>query len=69
MIRHSINQRTKIHWFYAETKSVKLFQQKFKEHFNVARARQKPTILRLVDKFLTNGSEMLDNLILIFQRK
>ena len=64
MIRYSISQRTKILWFNAETKSIKLSQQKFKEHLNVARAPRKPTILSLVDKFLTNGSEMLDILIL-----
>ena len=66
MIRYSISQRTKILWFYAETKSIKLSQQKFTEHFNVARTPRKPTILSLDDKFLTNGSEMLDSLILNF---
>ena len=69
MIRYSISQRTKILWFYAETKSIKLSQQKLKEHFNVARAPRKPTILSLVDKFLTNGSEMLDILILTFPKE
>ena len=68
MIRYS--QRTKILWFYAETKSIKLSQQKFTEHiFNVARAPRKPTILSLNDKFLTNGSEMLDSLILNFSKE
>ena len=69
MIRYSISQRTKILWFYAKTKSIKLSQQKFKEHFNVAQATRKPTILSLVDKFLTNGSEMLDILILTFPKE
>ena len=69
MICNSISQRAKILWFYAETKSIKLTQQKFKEHFNVAQAPQKPTILSLVDKFLTARSEMLNSLILTFQRK
>ena len=69
MICYSISQRTKILWFYAETKSIKLTQQKFKEHFNVAQAPRKPTILSLVDKFLTTGSEMLDSLILTFSKE
>ena len=69
MIRYSKSQRMKILWFYAETESIKLSQQKFKEHFNVARAPRKPTILSLVDKFLTNGSEMLDSLILTFSKE
>ena len=69
MIRCSISQRTKILWFYAETKPIKLSQQKFQEHFNVAQAPRKPTILSLVDKFLTNGSEMLDSLILTFPKE
>ena len=41
MIRYSINQIMKILWFYAETKSIKLSQHKFKEHFKVARAPPK----------------------------
>ena len=49
--------------------SIKLTQQKFKEHFNVAQAPQKPTILSLVEKFLTTGSEMLDSLILTFSKE
>ena len=69
MIRYSVSQRTKILWFYAETKSIKLTQQKFKGHFNVARAPRKQTILSLVDKFLTTGSEMLDSLILTFPKE
>ena len=69
MIRYSISQRTKMLWFYAETKSIKLTQQKFKEHFNVAWAPRKPTILSLVDRFLTTESEMLDNLILNFPKE
>ena len=70
MISYSISQRTKILWIYAETKSIKLTQQKFKEHFNVAFAPRKPTILSLVDKFLTTGwSEMLDSLILTFSKE
>ena len=69
MIRYSISQRTKILWAYTGTKSIKLSQQKFEEHFNVAQAPRKPTILSLVDKFLTNGSEMLDSLILIFPKE
>ena len=69
MICYSVSQRTKIIWLFAETKSIKLTQQKFKEHFNVARAPRKPTILSLVDKCLTTGSEMLESLILTFQRK
>ena len=69
MISYSISQRTKILWFYAETESIKIPQQKFKEHFNVARAPRKSTILSLVDKFLTNGSEMLDILILTFPKE
>ena len=69
MICYSISQRTKIVWFYAETKSIKLIQQKFKEHFNVAWAPQKPTILSLVDKLLTTGSEMLGSLILTFSKE
>ena len=69
MIRYSISQRTKILWFYAETKSIKLSQQKLTEHFNVARAPRKPTILSLDDKFLTNGSETLESLILNFSKK
>ena len=59
----------KIIWFYAETKSIKLTQQKFKEYFNVAQAPRKPTILSLVGKFLTTGSEMLDSLILTFSKE
>ena len=69
MISYSISQRTKILWFYAETKSIKFSQQKFKEPFNVAWAPTKPTILSLVDKFLTNESEMLDSLILTFSKE
>ena len=69
MNRYSISQRTKVLWFYAETKSIKLSQQKLKEHFNVARAPRKPTILSLVDKFLTNGSETLDVLMLTFPKE
>ena len=69
MICNSLSQRTKILWFYAETKSIKLTQQKFKEHFNVAQAPRKPNILSLVDKFLTTGSEMLDSFILIFSKE
>ena len=69
MIRYSISQRAKILWFYAETKSIKLTKQKFKEHFNVARAPRKPTILSLVNKFLTTESEMLDSLILTFPKE
>ena len=30
--------KNEILWFYAEIKSIKLTQQKFKEHFNVAQA-------------------------------
>ena len=59
MICNSISQRTKILWFYAETK----------EHFNVAQAPRKPNILSLVDKFLKTGSEMLDSFILIFSKE
>ena len=66
MIRYSIT--TKIVWFYAETKSIKLTQQKFKVHFNVARTPRTPTILSF-DKFLTNGSEMLDSSILTFSKE
>ena len=69
MICNSISQRTKILWFYAKTKSIKLTQQKFKEHFNVARAPRKTTILSLDDKYLTTGSEMLDSLILTFSKE
>ena len=69
MIHYSISQRTKILWSYPETKPIKLSQQKFKEHVNVAQAPRKPTILTLVDKFLTNGSEMLDSLILTFSKE
>ena len=69
MICYSISQRTKILWFYAETKSIKLAQQKFKEHFKFARAPRKPTILSLVDKFLTPGSEMLESLILTSRKE
>ena len=69
MIRYSISQRPKILWFYAETKSIKLTQQKFKEHFNVAKAPRKPTILSLIDRFLTTESEMLDSLILTFPKE
>ena len=69
MIRYSISQRRKILWLYAETKSLKLTQQKFKEHFNVARVPRKPTILSLFDKFLTTESEMLDSLILTFPKE
>ena len=69
MICYSVSQRMKILWFYAETISIKLSQQKFKEHFNVAPAPRKPNILSLVDKFLTNGSEMLDSLILTFSKE
>ena len=68
MIRYSVSQRTKTLWFYAEANSIKLSQHKLKEHFNVAWASRKPTIMSLVDKFLTNGSEMLDILILTFWR-
>ena len=59
----------KILWFYTDTKSIKLSQQKFKDHLNVKRAPRKPTILNLVDKFLTYGSEMLDILILTFPKE
>ena len=69
MICNSISQRTKFLWFYAESKSIKLTQQKFKEYFNVAQAPRKQTILSLVDKFLTTGSEMLDTLILTFSKE
>ena len=69
MFRYSISQRMKICWFYAETKSIKLSQQKFKEHFNVTQAPPKPTILSLVDKFLTNGSEVLGSLILTLSKE
>ena len=69
MIWYCISQRKKIAWFYAETKSIKFTQQKFKEHFNVAQAPRKPTILSLVNKFLTSGSEMLDRLILTFSKE
>ena len=69
MICNSISQRTKILWFYAESKSIKLTQQKFEEHFNVVQAPRKQTILSLVDKFLTTGSEMLDTLILTFSKE
>ena len=69
MICNSVSQRTKILWFCTETKSIKLTRQKFKEHFNVARAPRKPTILSLVDKFLTTGSEILDSLILTFSKE
>ena len=66
MICNSISQRTKILWFYAGTNQIK---QKFKEHFNVVQASRKPTMLSLVDNFLTTGSEMLDSLILIFPKE
>ena len=69
MIRYNISQRTNNLWFYTETKTIKLTQQKFKEYFNVSRAPRKQNILRLVDKFLTTGSEMLDSLILIFPKE
>ena len=69
MIPYAISQRTKILCFYAATKSIKLSQQKFKEHFNAARTPPKPTILSLVDKFLTTGSEMLDSLVLTFSKE
>ena len=69
MIRYSMSQRTKILWFYAEIKSIKLTQQKFKEHFNVTWAPQKSTILGLVDKLLTTGSKMLDSLVLTFPKE
>ena len=59
----------KIVWFYAETKSIKHIQQKFKEYFNVAWAPRKPTLLSLVDKFSTTESEMLDSLILTFPKE
>ena len=68
MIRYSMSQRTKILWFYAETKSIKLSQQKFTEYFNVARAPRKPTILSLDEQFLANWSEMLESLILTFSK-
>ena len=57
MIRYSISQRTKTLWFYAETKSIKLSQQKLKEHFNVARAPRKPTIQlswQILNKWIWN---------------
>ena len=66
MICYSISQRMKILWFYAGTNQIK---QKFEEHFNVVQAPRKQTILSLVDKFLTTGSEMLDSLILIFPKE
>ena len=69
MICYSVSQGMKIIWFFAETKSIKLTQQKFKEHFNVAWAPRKPTILSFVDKCLTTGSEMLDSLILTFSKE
>jgi hypothetical protein len=54
--RYSIDQRIKIVWFYAETKSIKLTQKKYREHFKVKRAPAKPTIRKLKDKFLMSGS-------------
>ena len=39
------------------------------ENFNVVQAPQNPTILSLVDKFLTTGSEMLNSLILTFPKE
>ena len=69
MICNSISQRKKILWFYAETKTIKLTQQKFKEHFIVAQAPRKPTILSLAGKFLTTRSEMLDRLILTVSKE
>ena len=69
MICNSISQRKKILWFCAETKSIKLYNRKLKEHFIVARAPRKPTILSLVDTFLTTGSEMLDSLILTISKE
>ena len=70
MIYNSISQRTKILWFYSETKSNLITQQKFKEHFNVARALRKPNILSLVDKkFLTTGSALLESFILTFSKE
>ena len=68
MICYSISQRTKILWFYTKNQ-IKFTQQKFKDHFNVAWTPRKQTILSLVDKFLTTGSEMLDSLILTFPKE
>ena len=56
---YSLNQRIKLVWFYAETKSVSLTQKKFKEHFHLTRREKGPgrqCILNLVDKFLKTGS-------------
>lgn len=52
----SIDQRIQIVWFYAETKSEKLTQSKFKIHFNVNYAPSTSAIQRLVHKFLTTGT-------------
>ena len=56
MIRYTISQRKKMVWFYAKTKSIKLTQQKFKEHFNISRAPQPHTLVSLFDKFLKTRS-------------
>ena len=55
-MKFPIDQRIQIVWFFAETKSDKLTQAKFKEHFNVNYAPSRNTIQQLVQKFLSTGS-------------
>ena len=53
---YSIDGQIQIVWFYAETNSVQLTQQKFRKHFKVKRAPGRIFILNLVDKFLNTGT-------------
>ena len=53
---YTIDKRTRIVWFNAETKSIKFPRKKFREHFNVKGAPAKSTIWNLVEKFLKTGS-------------
>ena len=53
---YTIDKRTRIVWFNAETKSIKFPRKKFREHFNVKGAPAKSTIRNLVEKFLETGS-------------
>ena len=53
---YSIDKRIQIIWFYAETNSVQLTQQKFRKHFKVKRAPRRISILKLVDIFLNTGT-------------
>ena len=53
---YSIDKRIQIVWFYAETNSVQLTQQKFRKHFKVKRAPGRISILKLVDTSFNTGT-------------